>query len=493
MKIKGTLPARQSVAEYLVEVDAAQRVTVARRLGWVEIDNQQFFVLSDETIGAELGEQVVLEQNLNAPHARRGTLENWRGALAMPAGGHLMARFAISTSLSGPLLHLGGLESGLMHLWGPSSVGKTTLLRIAASVWGSGADGGYVRAWRSTANALEGTLAGACDTFLPLDEIGQADGREIGKVVYMIAGAIGKQRMARDTSIKPSYKWRVLALSSGETTIAAQIGEEQKVKRAHAGQLVRAIDIPSQRELGVFDQAYTDFDPQAFADEMKRAASTYYGVAGPEFVRALIERQIGGGRIHTLVDEFVADALDGINADHGQVARVAVRFGLVAAAGELAAEFGIVSWPVGRTRADALELFKAWLAARGGAAPAEIKQMIEQVRVFIEAHGNSRFDDLDPPPRRSAFSEGPPERPPVRDRAGYRKGEGEERRWYVLPEVWRKEICAGFDPREVTKNLAKLNMLELGESGKQSQVVRISKMTQRVYVLTPAIFEGWGK
>jgi putative DNA primase/helicase len=250
-------------------------------------------------------------------------------------------------SFSGPLLFIGGFESGLVHLFGPSSVGKTTLLRVAASVWGSGADGGYVRAWRATANGLEASLACACDTLLPLDELGQADGREIGQVVYMIAGAVGKTRMRRDATLKPSHMWRVLALSSGETPIAALLGEGQKVKGAHAGQQVRAIDVPSRREMGVFDRPYVDFDPKAFVDQLKRAASNYYGVAGPEFVRGLIERRVAGKDLRKLVDDFILSALNGIVDNQGQAARVAERFGLIAAAGKLAAEFGLAPWPQG--------------------------------------------------------------------------------------------------------------------------------------------------
>ena len=244
---------------------------------------------------------------------------------------------------------------------------------------------------------MEATLASACDTLLPLDEIGQADGREIGQVAYMIAGTLGKTRMRRDASLKPSHRWRALALSSGETPIAVRLGEDQRVKRAHAGQLVRAIDVPSRRELGVFDRPYVDFDPKAFADEMKHAASHGYGIAGPQFVRGLIERRITGEDVRGLVAAFVAEALERISDIHGQAARVAERFGLIAAAGRLAAEFGLVAWPKDQPVKDALELFKVWLAMRGGAAPAEIKQMIEQVRRFMEAHGDARFDDLDPP------------------------------------------------------------------------------------------------
>ena len=205
-------------------------------------------------VGAELGERVILAKEAGAPYGRRGTLDDWRKAIAIPAAEHRMLRFAISAALAGTLLLLGGFESGLIHLHGFSSEGKTTCLRVGASAWGSGADGCYMRTWRATANGLEATLASACDTFLPLDEIGQADGRDVGQVAYMITGALGKTRMRRDASLKPSHKWRVLALSSGETPIAARFGEETKGSRrgAHAGQLVRAIDIPARQALGSF-------------------------------------------------------------------------------------------------------------------------------------------------------------------------------------------------------------------------------------------------
>jgi uncharacterized protein (DUF927 family) len=494
MKIKGTISARLSLVEYLISADAEQRVTVAHSTGWVAIGKQLAFVLPSEIISATgVDERVILAGRVHAPYDWRGALESWRDVIAAPAADHRMLRFAIATAFCGPLLFLGNFESGLVHLHGPSSVGKTTLLKVAASVWGSGADGGYVRSWRTTANALEATLASVCDTLLLLDELGQADGREIGAVIYMIAGAIGKARMSRDAGLKVLHKWRTMGLSTGETPIAFRLGEDQKIKRAHAGQLVRAIDVPARREMGVFDRSYVDFDPKAFADEMKLASATYYGTAGPAFVRGLIERHIGGEEVRKLVDAFVADALAGVTDNHGQAVRVAERFGLIAAAGRLAAEFGLVAWSKDQPAKDALALFKAWLAARGGAAPVELRQMIEQVRHFLEAHGDARFDDLDPLPI-NPVTLLKIERRPVINRAGYRRGEGDNRRWLVLPQVWSQEICAGFDPRDVAKVLIDRGMMEPGEDGKHSQNVRLpnSEKTQRFYVLTPAIFEGWG-
>jgi uncharacterized protein (DUF927 family) len=462
-------------------------VTVARRIGWIEVGPTRAFVLPGEIIGDNLDERVILANEAGAPYERCGTLDDWRTAVATPAGDHRMLRFSIATALAGPLLLLGEFESGLFHLHGFSSEGKTTCLRTGASVWGSGADGAYLRTWRATANGLEATLASVCDTFLPLDEVGQADARELGQSIYMLAAALGKARMRRDASLKPSHRWRVLALSSGENPIAARFGEETKGSRrgAHAGQLVRALDIPAKQVLGVFDRPCPDFDPKAFADQMKRAASTYYGTAGTEFVRALIERSVTGQQVRKLVDAFVSEALKGVSDDQGQAARPAERFGLVAAAGELAVEFGLVGWPKSKSIEDEAALFLEWLDGRGGTGPAEIKQMIAQVRRFLESHGDSRFDDI---------TTTDPDRRPVINRAGYRRGVGDDRRWLVLPEVWRAEICDGFDPREVAKILNRSGMLEKGGDGKHSQVVRLpgAQTPQRFYVLTPAVFEGWG-
>ena len=438
-----------------------------------------------------LGDRIVLAKNMGAPYSQRGTLADWRDAIAIPAGNHLMMRFCLSTALAGPLLWLAGYESSVFHLCGQSSIGKTTLLRSAASVWGSGADNGYVRVWRATVNGLEANMAGACDTLLPLDEVGQVDGKEIGQAIYMASSGVGKTRMTKDATLKTSHKWRLLILSSGEQPIESKLVEDtRRGKRAFAGQLVRAIDIQANRgPAGVFDH-YPGFDFKAFTAEMKQAASRFYGMAGAEFVRRLIERGIDGDIVRAKVAAFTEVALANEKDYHGQAGRAAERFGLVAAAGELAVELELLPWSANPT-ADALALFKDWLEGRGGAVPAEVRQIIAKVRYFLEAHGGSRFEDLDHPPTNPVTLLPYDQRIP--NRAGYRRGRGANQRWLVLPHVWREEVCQGFDPTEVAKILHSFGMLEPGEDGKQSRKQRLpnTKGTQRFYVLTPLIFEGW--
>ena len=78
-----------------------------------------------------------------------------------------------------------------------------------------------------------------------------------------------------------------------------------------------------------------------------------------------------------------------------QVKRAAARFGLVAAAGELAAVMGILPWPGNESIKAAEACFKDWLEQRGGSGAAELEAGIAQVRLFFEQHGESRFTPWD--------------------------------------------------------------------------------------------------
>lgn len=358
--IDATPSARRSFVQYLNQIEVKARITLAARTGWVAVGGKRAFIIPGAVIGGDPNERVLLSKEINAPCGQSGTMAEWRENLGRPVADHLLLRFSVGVSLGGPLIAIVGGESGVFHIYGPSSAGKTTASRVAASAWGSGADGAYVRTWRSTANALESTLAASSDCLLVLDEVGQADPREIGLIIYMITNSRGKERLTKAISIRAAFQWRTLVLSTGEVTIGARLNEEPRGGRsgARAGHLVRAIDIRANRLHGVFDNAYPDFDGEAFANQMKDASSRYYGTLGPEFVRQLIDRKVTAGAIAEKIDVFTARALERVTAASGQVKRVAQRFGLVVAAGELAAELDLVPWaqgvPHGR-RGDAVQ------------------------------------------------------------------------------------------------------------------------------------------
>jgi hypothetical protein len=175
-------PARQrDFRAYLAAARPKRRVTVVPRTGWHDIGGQSVFVLPGQTISRRAAERIILDAADDGLYEKRGTLENWLEGPATLASGHVLPVLAMSASLAGPLAYLTGYEGGGLNFVGPSSIGKTTLLNLAASVWGPPR---FVRAWRATANGLEGAAAGATDTVLILDELGQIGPREFGRDLH---------------------------------------------------------------------------------------------------------------------------------------------------------------------------------------------------------------------------------------------------------------------------------------------------------------------
>jgi uncharacterized protein (DUF927 family) len=468
---------QRAFASYLSGANPAARVTVVARTGWHTIERESVFVLPGECVGPKRAGRVLLDCAAHAQYETKGTLAEWSASVAALTAGHTIPMLAISAACAGPLLELAGLEGGGLNLFGQSSRGKTTCLQAAASVWGRGGTPGFVRAWRATANGLEGAAAQSTDTVMVLDELGVVDGRDAAQAFYGLANGQGKQRAARDGSPREPKFWRLLYLSSGELPVEAKLAEASG-RKARAGQLVRLLDVPAERGkgFGVFDNAGPEGDAATLAKAIKRAATTAYGTAGPAFVRKLISDSVTGDDVRGLVDQFVRATIPA-DAD-GQVERAAQRFGLISAAGELAARFGIVPWPAGAARDAAAWALERWIALRGGTEPAEARQAIECVRLFIEQHGDARFASVEDADAR-----------PVANRAGYRKGSGTEREWWVLPEVWRTEICAGHDAQFVARVLADSQMLRKQAQGLQCNV-RVGSSTLRAYVITAAILAG---
>jgi len=100
------------------------------------------------------------------------------------------------------------------------------------------------------------------------------------------------------------------------------------------------------------------------------------------------------------------------------------------------------------------------------------------VRLFIEKHGEARFDKVNTT-----------DNIPIRDRAGWRRGDGDAQEWLILPETWKTDICAGLNPTAVAKALAARGMLKPDSKGGYSRPERIAGNQKpiRVYVVTMAI------
>ncbi|MGH8579589.1 MAG: DUF927 domain-containing protein [Gammaproteobacteria bacterium] len=218
LEIASALNARQLLAQYIQTAHIEARARCTETTGW----HGNAFVLPDRTIVNGTGERVIFQSATNTANTfrQRGTLHEWCEHVGAPCVGNSRLAFGVSCALAGPLLHLMGMESGGFHYRGSTSTGKTTALRVAASVWG-GPD--FLQRWRTTDNGLEGVAAQHSDCCLILDELSQIDSRVAGESAYMLANGQGKLRANRSGYPRPRAEWRLLFLSSGEMSLGGTI------------------------------------------------------------------------------------------------------------------------------------------------------------------------------------------------------------------------------------------------------------------------------
>ena len=306
------------------------------------------------------------------------------------------------------------------------------------------------------------------------------DPREAGEAAYLLANGQGKARAARNGTVRAPQRWRVLCLSAGEESLAGLMARAGK--QPTAGQEIRLADVEADagQGLGLFDVLHIDGTPAAQAFAIKEATTRWHGAVGVEWLRRLVaDGAIVADRVAAFGQHFCAEVLHAEAV--GQVARVARRFALVAAAGELATASGLTGWAAGEASSAARICFKAWLEGFGGTGSREERAFFAQVRAFFEAHGASRFaattDDAEPR---------------VVNRAGfYRDRHTGEREFLVLPEVFRREVCAGFDSRAATRWLKEHGWLLPGPDGKATQKPRLKGLgPTRCYVITPRFADG---
>jgi putative DNA primase/helicase len=451
--------ARGFLTSYIQVWPTKARARCVDRLGW----HDDAYVLPGEVIGHS--SETVVFQNAHAiepAFAVKGTLEDWRTLAAGLAQANSRTVFAISTAFAGALLEPAGEESGGFHLRGPSSVGKTTALVLAASVWGKPET--FKRSWRATTNGLEGVAALHNDGLLVLDELGQADAREVGEAAYLLANGKGKARATRIGTARPSASWRSLFLSAGEQSLSALM--MQAGKKSTAGQEIRLaeIDADAGAGMGAVEELHGYKDAGALTLALKDAAEAFHGVVGVEWLRRLAkDRNKLPALLANGIRQFAAE-LAPKNAG-GQIERVARRFALVGVAGEMATRYCLTGWPEGEAMNATSKCFASWLQQFGGTGNREERELLAQVKAFFEAHGSSRFENVDGNEQR------------IPNRAGfYRLGAEGRRELLVLPETFRREVCAGFDTKSAISALQQHKWLAPGHSDRHTQRVRLAGM-----------------
>ncbi|MEL5848241.1 MAG: DUF927 domain-containing protein [Candidatus Igneacidithiobacillus chanchocoensis] len=450
------LNAKTLLSRWLMQSYPKEHLTAVASTGWYE----QAFVLPSRIIGSA---KAVFQNEGAADHYESaGTFLGWRDGIGRYLSGNPLLLLSVAAALAGPLLYLTGRQGGGLHLVGDSSTGKSTALLVAASIWGGPS---FIRTWRATGNGLEGAAAEVNDTALILDEIGQADPREIGSIVYAIGNGTGKARANRSGLARKVTRWRVMLLSSGERTLAAHMAEDRG-RAPKAGQLVRLLDIPVKRQHGLYDELQDMGGGAALSDHLKQATQRHYGKIGVAFLERLVAESPKldlPGKLAAILKTQDFHAQDGLHQ------RAAATLALCGIAGELAQEWGLLPIHSGETMQAAALGFRLWRQEQGQTRTEE-KQVLQAVQDFLDRHGGSRFELMD--------TEDPAI---IRDRAGWMTRDG----IYLFTGTGLREAVAGHDLTRALDALDAAGWVVDHDHGKRSKKTKVEGRAVSLYWIRP--------
>ncbi|MDG2677741.1 DUF927 domain-containing protein [Vibrio parahaemolyticus] len=362
------------ILDYLMSENPDKTVVTVEKTGWF-FDQ---FVTPSWVAG--FGEQEVMytgdtPEQLNSS----GNFLEWQDDVAMLCQGNALMIFTLCTAFAAPLLEKLDWDSFLIHFLGASKNGKTTLIRLAASVY---SDYQYRDTWSSTANGIEGRAKSRNCMLILLDEFHQAEADEVTKVIYQIGNGVSKLRGKIDGGARSQDYWSLIGLSTGEVSLEQKLSESNK--KPHAGQLMRFFEIPLFQTFGVFENLHDSESAKVFAERIADATSKQYGTSLQPFlnqVAAITElKNVLNKQINKISQSWITSLKI---APSNQVLFAADRFAFIAAVGELAIVLDALPWEKGSAQHEIGKVFEAWMANYSEEFDYEERHIREQLRNFL--------------------------------------------------------------------------------------------------------------
>ncbi|MFH0822209.1 MAG: bifunctional DNA primase/polymerase [Pseudomonadota bacterium] len=412
---------------------------VAHRFGW--LDDETGFMLGDSLIHQDGTEPDVIfrseggDTQTSRAYREVGSWDRWKEIVA-PAMDFSIPRAALYASFAAPLVRIFGTTNFFLDISGLTSRGKTTCLRLAASVWGNpggspGGMGSVLGTWDTTRVAAERKAALVCDTPLILDDTKRAARRGrfgnsvISEILYSFDQGQGRDRGSLDGRRQTAF-WQGVLLSSGEAKVTSYSED--------AGQRMRGLCIEG------LPFGETSPETTKLVNSLNAELIVNYGHAGRRFVLWLIENRKRWKEFRDLYNARVQE-FSSQNELEGRWAGYAAAISI---AGQLVHEALGLPWDYKDPFIDLWE---------------EIKEQTEDVdidrRALVELVSWAAAN----PMRVYSHSETPPapKAPPQKDKEGLEKAEEHKPCPYCGTSKEEDKGKKGFDKDDIDRTVDILN------------------------------------
>ncbi len=408
---------------------------------------------------------LVLDKNVKNIFSEKGSLDDWNKNVGKYCLGNPRLILAICAALSAPLLKWVKHDNFGIHFFGDTSLGKTNAYRVCASL---SCLKPTLNSWNSTENAFIAIAKFHNDAVAIFDDIGSARPQEIERVAYHLMNGSDRDRAKGDGTLVESQTFRLVALSNGEFDYRTFF-LKAKITIAE-GQIVRFLSIPVTKENGGMFQNMHGYDDGAeFIKLLKENTSQYYGTVMPEFIKFLSYNQESiSEKAKVMIVEYANKLKASLPVWYkvgGREGRVIQCFALMACAGELAIEDGILAWKKGDAFAGLCACFKAWEKHDRSNTPVTDEEVLADVRNVLNdndqefVHINERASYWEP------------------SDVGYIKKVHGISAYLVFPEFFESVICGQFDKEKVIEVLMTSNLLILGDKNRHRLPVQMPKQT----------------
>jgi hypothetical protein len=255
--------------------------SVVSKCGWKRINGEDVFMLGQQSLSISR-QQVSLSPSADPDGFLDAmgpitTEPSWSKLkkqwvdLARRLGGMPVAAFGVGAAFLPPLLaDLKLAQNPILDFGGLSSCGKTSLITMAASVWGLPPEilGGLIRPWASTPVFIERTAALCNDLPIFLDESHLGKAEVVAGITYQYGNGTGKGRGNRDGGVQKTAKYRGVLFSAGEARLTDASN----------------FDGVQGRVCGFWGNPFGVEDTDMITD-INKTSTTCYGIVGPLVLR----------------------------------------------------------------------------------------------------------------------------------------------------------------------------------------------------------------
>ena len=357
------------------ELQYKQRLLHMRlQFGWA--DNDSKFIIGDREItkdGIFHSPPSSVTRDLAAKMYKQGTLDKWKEVFNLYGKpGHEPHAYATLAAFGAPLLKFTGQKGSVINVIHPKSgTGKTTILRMINSVYGTPDD--LCAAQKDTANAKITHLGLLNNLPFTVDEITNTTPMDFSDLVYSMSQGRGKQRMNSQTNSLRSNNtsWQTISVASSNASFYEKLSI---AKASPDGEMMRLLE---------YKIGYTDVLDPAFAKEMfDFQLMDNFGHAGEKYITYLVNNLEHVKETVRTIQAKVDKELKLTQRERCWSANIAANI----TGGRIASQLGLLDWD--------MKAIYLWITSMVDEMRKEVVQPVEDVVAVIGDYVNRHINNI---------------------------------------------------------------------------------------------------